>query len=156
MSKPNCKSFTSAKLSKMGMNRGGSVKEPDRDDGMSMRRSSHDEPDMDDAPAARSRMDRAGYKRGGAVKGKTTVNVIVGGPKSADQPTPTPVPVPVPAGGPAPAPMPAPHPPMSMPPPGAAPGPMPPMPMRARGGAVKMKAGAGSGEGRMQKADKAD
>jgi hypothetical protein len=96
------------------------------------------------------RLDRPGYKNGGAVKRKgTTVNVIVGAPP------PRPVPVPVPVGGAAPSPGPA------MPPQGGRPGGPPPMPLgagvpammgRAKGGRVpKMTAGAMSGEGRLEK-----
>lgn len=100
--------------------------------------------------APRSRADRKG-------RGKTVVNVIVGG-----QSQPKPVPVPVPVGGP-----PAP-PAMPMVPPGAGAGPagpggpmMPPPGANAggrykRGGKVKtmtgFEAGAGGGMGRLEKA----
>lgn len=111
--------------------------------------------------AAKPRLDRPGYKKGGRVKG-TTVNVIVapqGGPQAAP---------PMPPRPPMPMPMPPPSAAPPMPPPGlGAPGPGGPMggmpgagamprSMGGRagykkGGTVKMDAGAGGGEGRLEK-----
>lgn len=102
--------------------------------------------------AAKRRLDRAGYKRGGKAKG-TQVNVIVapgGGAQHPEAPVgaaPGPVPAPVPA-----------HPPMPMPPmaAGARPpvaAPMPGVPLRKRGGRT-YEGGAGSGRGRLEKAAK--
>lgn len=102
--------------------------------------------------AAKPRLDRKGYKNGGAVKKGTVVNVIVapqgapaGPPPMPPPPMPMPEPPPMPphgAPGPAGAP---PGPPMGMAPPG--------MPMgRATGGRVPdMDYGAGGGLGRLEK-----
>ena len=97
--------------------------------------------------------------RGGAAKGKTQVNIIIGGDKG-QQPMPAAMPPP------AMPPQMMPRPPMAPPPqmmgaPGAPgpmgaqplPGAMPPMGARKDGGAVRypIRDGAGGGEGRMQK-----
>jgi hypothetical protein len=116
----------------------------------------------------------AGHRRGGGRverakggrvgKGKTQINIIVGGGKPQGA-QPMPVPVPVPAGGGAP-PMPPPRPPMPVMPVGGAPvgagmppgamppgGMPPPMMGRKRGGAVyQERAGSGSGNARIDKA----
>jgi len=109
------------------------------------------------------REDRA---RGGRTKGKgkTVVNVIVGG-HGQQQPPPGPPPMaaagPIPPPG-GPPPMPPPRPPMMPPggmpgaagppgPPGPPGGPMPPPMPRATGGRVNEKFGAGSGRGRLEK-----
>ncbi len=95
---------------------------------------------IEGAPA-RSRMDRAGGKKG--KKGSTTVNVVIA---QKDDKPPMPMPIPMPGAGAAPPPMP-PKPPMMppaggppMPPPGAGPG-GPPMQMRASGGRIKRQDG---------------
>lgn len=98
--------------------------------------------------AKKNRLDRAGYKRGGRVKG-TTVNVIVA-PQSKPEAPPMP-PMPPPMAGPPPMP---PGPPPGM---GAGPGgpPLPGVPMgRKSGGRVPhltAGAGAGGGKGRLAK-----
>lgn len=87
------------------------------------------------------RLDRPGYKKGGRVKGGTTVNVIVagGGPKPPMAPPPMSA-------------VPPPPPPMPGPGPGAGAAMPPPMMGRKNGGKVPhMTAGSGSGLGREQK-----
>lgn len=102
-------------------------------------------------PPGKEKFAKGGHVKGHG-KGKTQVNVIVGG--HGAQPSSQAVPVPVPT-----APMP-PRPPMVPPmaPPGAAmplPGAGAPpagMPMRAKGGSVpKMEFGGGGGKGRLEK-----
>lgn len=121
--------------------------------------------------------ERKEYAKGGRVKGKTNINIIIGGDKGQQQPQAMPVPVPMPTGGP-PQGMPQPKPPMPVMPvggapmgagagPSMAPGPMgagmPPM-GRKRGGRVhkadggmidgsdfKEKYGSRSGEARLAK-----
>ena len=122
----------------------------------------------------RAKGGRVGRAHGGktkSAKGKTVVNVIVGGDKGQDQPPPHPMlppmqpppppPPPQAATGPRPPmpPMPgapgapgAAGPPGPPPPPGMPPGMPPPGMGRARGGRVSEKFGAGSGQGRMEKA----
>jgi len=119
-----------------------------------------------EALTGKSEGGRAHRASGGRAKGKTTVNIIIGGPKAGaptppmamgsppippgDGAPPPPPPAPPgagmrpPVGGPMPMPMPVPV-------PVARPG-MPPggMPMRARGGKVVEKYGSGSGMGRME------
>lgn len=107
--------------------------------------------------AAKKRLDRAGYKRGGAPKkGATEVNIVI----APDQAKPA-----MPAmGAPMPGPMPMPPHPMPAPMPAAAPmaakpiagmgAPMGPPAMRKRGGKVGYEGGAGSGIGRLEKAAK--
>lgn len=117
--------------------------------------------------------ERTARAKGGRVKGKTNINIIIGGDKGQQSAQPVPVPVPVPAGAGAPQ-MPPPRPPMPVMPMGGAPmgagappmggAPMPPQvpPQmmgrkrggrveRADGGMVKEKFGARSGEGRLEK-----
>lgn len=84
------------------------------------------------------------YKKGGAVKGKTNINIVIApssGKESAMLPMPPMLP-PMPMGG---APVPPPMP-MDIP---------PPMMGRKSGGRVKMDAGDGSALGRMEKAKNA-
>lgn len=116
-----------------------------------------------DAP--RQRMDRRA--RGGSVKAKkgTTVNILIGGPKTAPTPMPMPIPVPPPGGG---GPMiPPPRPmgglPPGMPSPGA-PGPMGVQPLpgavnplagRKHGGSVKREDG-GSVDSRNRSKNESD
>ena len=120
-------------------------------------------------PTNQAKGGRVGRARGGrakSAKGKTVVNVIVGGKGDQQQPPPPPHPIMMPPPPPPPPPPQAasgpvpPRPPM-MPPPGpqGPPGPpgagMPPgMPppgmMRARGGRIAEKYGSGSGLGRME------
>lgn len=108
--------------------------------------------------AIKPRMDRPGRAHGGRVgKGKTNINIIIGGDKG-QQAQPMPVPVPVPGGGTPPM-MPPPRPPMPMPAAGGAPMPPgagmpPPMMGRKDGGRVtayKAQFGGGSGMGRLAK-----
>lgn len=96
---------------------------------------------------AKPRLDRPAYKKGGRVKGHTTVNVIV----APQQPKPAAPPMLPPGGLPPPPPM-SPGPPMGGPPGG----PMGGLPgggamPRKKGGRVPMDAGAGGGLGRLQK-----
>jgi hypothetical protein len=122
----------------------------------------------------RAKGGRVGRAHGGkakGAKGKTVVNVIVGGDKG-QQPPPTPPimphpmvppppppppqqgmpPMPPPGGMPPGAGMPPPPPRPPMPPPGGMPPGMPPPGMgRAHGGRISEKFGAGSGRGRMEK-----
>jgi hypothetical protein len=127
----------------------------------------------------RAKGGRVGRAHGGktkGAKGKTVVNVIVGGKGDQQQPPPPPMmphpmmpppPPPPPQGGPPPRPpMMPPGMPPGMPgapgaagppgPPGGGPPGMPPMPPpgmgRARGGRIAEKFGAGSGQGRMANA----
>ena len=115
----------------------------------------HDRQESENGLKTGGRVERASGGRVG--KGKTTVNVIIGGPKAAPA---APMPVPVPVGGAGGPPMPPPRPPMPMTPPAGVPGAMPPGPGpmaamgRKRGGRVEMTAGAGSGEGRLEKVEK--
>ena len=170
------KAFTADKLRKMGMNNGGNAKSRlDKDAAEDdFGKANAGESDSSrpafkrggavDGESAKPRMDRAARKSGGRVgKGKTNINIIIGGDKGQQQPQA--VPVPVPAGGP---PMQPPRPPMppaglagpqGMPPGAGAPGPMPPIPARkcggrvekAAGGMVPEKYGSRSGEGRLEK-----
>ena len=106
--------------------------------------------------AAKKRLDRAGYKKGGKVKPGTEVNVIVG-----EGNKPAPAPMAMPPGPPMPPPTaaaPPPRPPMlppgaGGPPPGLAPAPG--LPPRKRGGRSpkeeEFTGGAGSGIGRLEK-----
>jgi hypothetical protein len=132
--------------------------------------------DLRDDKTSLARGGRVGLARGGkakGAKGKTVVNVIVGGKGDQQQPPPTPpimphpmVPPPppppppqgmppggMPPGMPPGAGMPPPPPPRPpMPPPGGMPPGMPPPGMgRAHGGRISEKFGAGSGRGRMEK-----
>ncbi|HQU24998.1 MAG TPA: hypothetical protein PKX13_12035 [Acidiphilium sp.] len=104
--------------------------------------------------AAKKRLDRGGYKRGGAPKSKgTNINIVIdpkagpdapsmGGPIAAPMMPPRPMPAPM---------APPPGPPPGMMPPGA--GGMPPgMPMRKTGGKVEYTGGAGGARGRLEKA----
>lgn len=98
---------------------------------------------------------RIARKSGGATKGKTTVNVIIGGGGPPPGPGPMagpPMPPPPPMKPPMP-PMPPPG--MGGPPPmdGAPPPGMPPMP-RKSGGRTNYDAGAGGGKGRLEKIEK--
>jgi hypothetical protein len=133
--------------------------------------------DLRDDKTSLARGGRVGRAHGGkakGAKGKTVVNVIVGGKGDQQQPPPTPpimphpmVPPPpppppqqgmppggMPPGMPPGAGMPPPPPPRPpMPPPGGMPPGMPPPGMgRAHGGRISEKFGAGSGRGRMEKA----
>jgi hypothetical protein len=127
-------------------------------------------PGLGRAKGGRTNLARGGKAKG--AKGKTVVNVIVGGDKG-QQPPPTPpimphpmVPPPpppppqqgmpppggMPPGMPPGAGMPPPPPRPPMPPPGGMPPGMPPPGMgRAHGGRISEKFGAGSGRGRMEK-----
>jgi hypothetical protein len=132
--------------------------------------------DLRDDKTSLARGGRVGRAHGGkakGAKGKTVVNVIVGGKGDQQQPPPTPpimphpmVPPPppppppqgmppggMPPGMPPGAGMPPPPPPRPpMPPPGGMPPGMPPPGMgRAHGGRISEKFGAGSGRGRMEK-----
>lgn len=90
---------------------------------------------------AESKQNLGKFKRGGAAKHKTQVNVIVGAGQKQ------PMPMPVPMGGP------------PMQPPVGGPPPMAPRPGMKTGGAVKsapkFKGGAGGGLGRLEKAEDA-
>jgi hypothetical protein len=112
---------------------------------------------------AKKRLDRAGYKKGGAAKSKgTEVNIIIAD-KGGQQPgMPAGMPPATPPAMPPAAAMP-PRPPMAPPPGAGAPPPgmgappqaMPPgMMPRKRGGKAGYDAGAGSGMGRLEKAAK--
>jgi hypothetical protein len=127
-------------------------------------------------PSSRARGGRTNLARGGkakGAKGKTVVNVIVGGkgdqppppvmPHPMMPPPPPPPPPPQAASGPRPMPpmppggmpgMPGPPGPPGggMPPPGMPPGMPPPGMGRASGGRISQKFGSGSGQGRMANA----
>jgi hypothetical protein len=94
-------------------------------------------------------------KSGGRTKGKTNINIVIGGQPGQSASALPPMPMPVPGGPPMPPPMMPPGGP-PMPPPGAGGPPMPPpgMPRKA-GGRVKIESmcdgGSGGGVGRMAK-----
>jgi hypothetical protein len=96
-------------------------------------------------PTNQAKGGRVGRARGGRTKGKTTVNVIIGGQKTMPPPAPMMPPPPMAASGPVGPPRPPMPPPGMGPPPGGAPpgmggGPPPGMPpmLRARGGRIEI------------------
>jgi hypothetical protein len=102
-------------------------------------------PSQRDAYANEKDGGRIGRARGGRTKGKTTVNVIIGGQKTMPPPPPMMPPPPMAASGPVGPPRPPMPPPGMGPPPGGAPpgmggGPPPGMPpmLRARGGRIEI------------------
>ena len=119
--------------------------------------SQYGRPDSDrDRVMGREKGGRVGRAHGGRTKGKTTVNVIIGGQKSMAPPAPMPPP-PMAAPGPVGPPRPPMPPPGMGPPPGGAPpgmggGPPPggPPMLRARGGRIGKAWGGGMGGGMPQ------
>jgi len=116
------KTDAKARVSRIvGRARGGRTHSDAAEDRKLIKKVMKDEDVRAEGGKSKARLDK--YARGGKVKGKTNVNIMVGKPDVAPMPPAPPV-VPPDAG---------------------------PMPPRKRGGRVN-KAGADSGEGRLQKA----